>query len=105
MRKGSFTGAIRDHVGKVTLADGGTLFLDELGDLSLGDPGQAAALPAGAHLRAPRRLRPRAQADVRIVAATNRDLAALVLDGRFREDLLYRLNVVDIVLPPLRERP
>jgi NtrC-family two-component system response regulator AlgB len=101
--KGSFTGAIRDHVGKVTLADGGTLFLDELGDLS---PGIQAKLLRFLQEHTYERLGDSAtrKADVRIVAATNRDLSALVLDGRFREDLLYRLNVVDIVLPPLRER-
>jgi NtrC-family two-component system response regulator AlgB len=101
--KGSFTGAVRDQAGKVEAADGGTLFLDELGDLS--QTVQAKLLRFLQEHRYERvgdtRTR---QADVRVVAATNRDLEAQVADGRFREDLLYRLNVIEITLPPLRER-
>ena len=101
--KGSFTGATQSTQGRVSNADGGTLFLDEVGDFPLalqpkllrfiqdkeyeriGDPGTR-------------------RADVRIVSATNRDLEAMVADGGFRLDLLYRLNVISLTLPPLRER-
>ncbi|MCE9562328.1 MAG: sigma-54 dependent transcriptional regulator [Planctomycetes bacterium] len=101
--KGAFTGAVQDKPAKVEAADGGTLFLDEIGDLPLalqpkllrliqdktyervGDPTQRSA-------------------DVRIMAATNRDLEADVKAGRFREDLFYRLNVIEVTLPPLRNR-
>jgi two-component system, NtrC family, response regulator AlgB len=101
--KGSFTGAIADQKGKVEAAEGGTLFLDELGDLT---PAVQAKLLRFLQEQRYERLgdtRTR-QADVRIVAATNRDLEAAVAEGRFRQDLLYRLNVVEITLPPLRER-
>ncbi|GDY12099.1 alginate biosynthesis transcriptional regulatory protein AlgB [Planctomycetota bacterium] len=102
--KGSFTGAIRDQQGKVETADGGTLFLDELGDLS---PTIQAKLLRFLHEKKYERVGDTHTrlADVRIVAATNRDLEAQVKAGRFREDLLYRLNVVEIALPALRERP
>lgn len=101
--KGSFTGAIADQKGKVEVAEGGTLFLDELGDLT---PAVQAKLLRFLQEQRYERLgdtRTR-QADVRIVAATNRDLEAMVAEGRFRQDLLYRLNVIEITLPPLRER-
>jgi NtrC-family two-component system response regulator AlgB len=102
--KGSFTGAIRDQPGKVEVADGGTLFLDELGDLSPGI--QAKLLRFLQEKKYERVGDPHTRlADVRIVAATNRDLEVQVREGRFREDLLYRLNVIEITLPPLRERP
>jgi two-component system nitrogen regulation response regulator NtrX len=101
--KGSFTGAFADRPGKFELADGGTLFLDEIGDLSL--PAQAKmlrVLQEGEVTRVggakPMRV------DVRVLAATNKDLEAEIEAGRFREDLLYRLNVVPIHVPPLRER-
>ncbi len=101
--KGSFTGAVSDQKGKVETAEGGTLFLDELGDLS--QAVQAKLLRFLQEHRYERLGDTRTrQADVRIVAATNRDLEALVREGRFREDLLYRLNVVEIAVPPLRER-
>jgi transcriptional regulator with GAF, ATPase, and Fis domain len=102
-KKGAFTGALHDQAGKFDLADKGTLFLDELGELPL--PAQAKLLrvlqdglvePIGqvkAH-----------KVDVRIIGATNRDLRKLVRQGKFREDLFYRLNVGEIKLPPLRER-
>lgn len=102
-RKGSFTGAVRDQEGKFDLANGGTLFLDELAELPL--PAQAKLLrilqdgmvePIGVD-------RPHG-VDVRVVAATNRDVAKLIKSGKFREDLYYRLNVGEIVLPPLRDR-
>ena len=101
--KGSFTGAVRDQAGKVEVADGGSLFLDELGDLS---PSIQAKLLRFLEEKTYERVGdPRTRlADVRIIAATNRDLEALVRDGLFREDLLYRLNVIEITLPSLRER-
>ena len=101
--KGSFTGAIRDQQGKVEVADGGTLFLDELGDLS---PTIQAKLLRFLQEKTYERVGDQRTrlADVRIVAATNRDLETAVKEGRFREDLLYRLNVVELTLPALRER-
>jgi len=101
--KGSFTGAVRKQVGKFVSADGGTIFLDEIGDLSA--RAQAKVLrvlqsgevePVGAERTA--------TVDVRVIAATNRDLEEEIAAGRFREDLYYRLNVVPIRAPPLRER-
>ncbi|MBN6103248.1 sigma-54-dependent Fis family transcriptional regulator [Xanthomonas sp. CFBP 8703] len=102
-RKGAFSGAVADRPGLIREADGGTLFLDEIGDMPL--PMQAKLLrflqegevsPLGG--------RGAQKVDVRVVAATHRELAQLVADGRFRSDLRYRLNVVPIELPPLRER-
>ena len=101
--KGSFTGATRDKAGLFEVADRGTLFLDEIGDISL--PVQVKLLQAieeKSFLRvggtAP------IQSDVRIVAATHRDLETAIQEGDFREDLFYRLNVFPLVLPPLRDR-
>jgi two-component system nitrogen regulation response regulator NtrX len=102
-RKGSFTGATEDKVGKLRKADGGTLFLDEVGDMSLKT--QAKVLraleeqrfePVGAHESI--------KVDVRIVAATNKNLEEEIARGNFREDLFYRLNVIPFYVPPLRER-
>jgi NtrC-family two-component system response regulator AlgB len=102
--RGAFTGATDNRQGRVQIADGGTLFLDEIGDLPLaiqpkllrfiqdheyervGDP----------HTRT---------ANVRVIAATNRDLKKMIANGEFREDLYYRLNVITLTMPPLRERP
>ena len=102
-RKGSYTGATQDREGFFQAARGGTLFLDEIGDLPL-------AMQAKL-LRAIQERRVRAlgdtqeePVDVRIVSATHKDLAAEVQAGRFRQDLFYRLNVIEIVVPPLRER-
>jgi NtrC-family two-component system response regulator AlgB len=103
-RKGAFTGAVGDVAGKVQEAEGGTLLLDEVGDLTAD---AQARLLRFLHDRTYERLgeaRER-QADVRLIAATNRDLEAEVRIGRFREDLFYRLNVVTLTLPSLRERP
>jgi two-component system response regulator HydG len=102
--KGAFTGAAARKDGRFELADGGTLFLDEVGDLSLvTQPKILRVLQEGEfeHLGGTRTIR----VDVRIVAATNRDIAQMVRDKRFREDLYYRLNVITITLPPLRDRP
>jgi two-component system, NtrC family, response regulator AlgB len=102
--KGAFTGAVRDQPGRVEAAEGGTLFLDEVGELS---PALQAKLLRFLQEKQFERLGENntRHADVRVVAATNRNLEADVQSGRFREDLLYRLNVVEVSLPPLRERP
>jgi two-component system nitrogen regulation response regulator NtrX len=101
--KGSFTGAFADRAGKFELANDGTLFLDEIGDMSLSAQAKALrALEEGVISRVGSgRTLP---VDVRVVAATNKDLTAEIAAGRFREDLLYRLNVVPIEVPPLRAR-
>ena len=101
--KGAFTGAVADRRGKFELADGGTIFLDEIGDLK---PELQAKLLRVIQEREFERIGENEpiKVDVRIIAATNRDLKKLVEEGKFREDLYYRLAVVPIVLPPLRER-
>ena len=102
--KGAFTGAVGEATGRVAVADGGTLFLDEIGELPLGlQPKLLRFLQERTYERVgdPRERR----ADVRLVAATNRDLAADVAAGRFREDLYYRLNVIEVRLVALRDRP
>ena len=101
--KGSFTGAFADRAGKFEQADGGTLFLDEVGDMAL--PAQAKLLRVLQEGVVTRIGGSKAiEVDVRVIAATNKDLAFEIAEGRFREDLLYRLNVVEIEVPPLRER-
>jgi NtrC-family two-component system response regulator AlgB len=102
--RGAFTGAVRDQEGRVEAAEGGTVFLDEIGEIS---PSlQAKLLRFLQEKRFERVGETRTRtADVRIVAATNRDLDAEVKAGRFREDLLYRLNVMEVEVPPLRQRP
>ncbi len=101
--KGSFTGATRDQVGKFVQADGGTIFLDEIGDMSLKTQSKVLRVlqdgdvePVGAAKSI--------TVDVRVIAATNKALPEEIEQGRFREDLYFRLNVVPIELPPLRER-
>ena len=101
--KGAFTGAARDRVGLVKLADQGTLFLDEIGELPL------SAQKTFLRVLQERRFRPvgsshELESDFRLISATNRDLAAMVQEGAFRQDLYYRINTIHIVLPPLRER-
>jgi two-component system nitrogen regulation response regulator NtrX len=101
--KGSFTGAFADRAGKFELADGGTLFLDEIGDMSLAAQAKVLrALEDGVVSRVGSEQG--VAVDVRVIAATNKDLVAEIAAGRFREDLLYRLNVVPIEVPPLRSR-
>jgi len=101
--KGSFTGAVADRAGKFEQADGGTLFLDEVGDMSMA--AQAKVLRALEQGVVTRVGGSRAiEVDVRVVAATNKELEAEIEEGAFREDLYYRLNVVPLHTPPLRER-
>lgn len=102
--RGAFTGAVRDQSGRVEMAQGGTLFLDEIGEIA---PGLQAKLLRFLQDKQFERLgdQKTRHADVRVIAATNRDLETDVKSGRFREDLLYRLNVIEVTLPPLRERP
>ncbi len=102
-KKGAFTGAAQDRIGFFQAASGGTLFLDEIGDLPLAMQSkllraiqERSVRPVGATQEEP--------VNVRIVSATHRDLAAEVQKGRFRQDLYYRLNVIEILIPPLRER-
>src|SRR4029079_6266942 len=101
--KGAFTGADKQRIGRFEQADGGTLFLDEIGDMSPNTQAKILRVLQEhefERLGGTRTLR----VDVRLIAATNRDLAVMVQSGRFREDLYYRLNVVSIEMPPLRER-
>jgi DNA-binding NtrC family response regulator len=102
--KGSFTSAIASRKGRFELADGGTIFLDEVGDVP---PAMQAKLLRVLQERQIERVggQQAIEVDVRVIAATNRNLQKLVKEGKFREDLYYRLNVVKIDLPPLRDRP
>jgi NtrC-family two-component system response regulator AlgB len=101
--KGSFTGAVSDALGKVALADGGTLFLDEIGELPLEIQPKLLRLLQEKEYERVGEARTR-RANVRVISATNRDLEQAVKDGRFREDLYYRLNVISIQVLPLRKR-
>src|SRR5258705_7875002 len=101
--KGAFTGAVQRQLGRFELADGGTIFLDEIGELA---PDIQVVLLRVLQEREFERIggRDRIRVDVRVIAATNRDLSADVADGTFRQDLFYRLNVFPLEVPPLRER-
>jgi NtrC-family two-component system response regulator AlgB len=101
--KGAFTGAYADTLGKVAAADGGTLFLDEIGELPLEIQAKLLRLLQEREYERVGESKPR-RANVRVISATNRDLAQAVADGKFREDLFYRLNVISLRLPPLRDR-
>ncbi len=101
--KGSFTGAIADRAGKFEQADGGTLFLDEIGDMSLSAQAKVLRVLQDGVVTRIGGSKP-IQVDVRVLAATNKHLEDEIANGRFREDLFYRLNVVPIAVPPLRER-
>ncbi|WP_167941985.1 sigma-54-dependent transcriptional regulator [Desulfobaculum xiamenense] len=103
-RKGAFTGADKDRTGLVRMADGGTLFLDEVGEMPM------SLQKSFLRVLQEKRFRPvgdtrEEQSDFRLIAATNKDLEAMVREGRFREDLLFRLKTITIELPPLRSRP
>jgi len=101
--RGSFTGAVKDYPGRISMAIGGALFLDEIGDLPLSiQPKLLRFIQEKKYERVGENTT--RSADVRIIAATNVDLEKAVKEGKFREDLYYRLNVVEITLPPLRER-
>ncbi len=102
--RGAYTGAYQSHAGKFEQAQGGTLLLDEISEM---DPGLQAKLLRVIQEREVERLGGTGTVplDVRVLASTNRNLREAVLDGRFREDLFYRLNVFPLLLPPLRERP
>jgi len=102
--KGAFTGAVRDQPGRIAACEGGTLFLDEISDLPLSlQPKLLRFVQEKEYERIGEAI-PR-KADVRLIAATNIDLEAAVKDGRFREDLFYRINVIQVEIPPLRQRP
>lgn len=101
--KGAFTGALKDRKGKFQLAEQGTLFLDEIGDLKEDLQARLLRVLQEKEFERVGDSTP-IKADVRVVAATNKNIEKLVQDGRFREDLYYRLNVVTILIPPLRER-
>jgi two-component system nitrogen regulation response regulator NtrX len=101
--KGSFTGAFSDRAGKFELADGGTLFLDEIGDMSLSAQAKVLRVLQEGVVNRIGAAKP-VQVDVRVLAATNKDVEEEIAEGRFREDLFHRLNVIPIEVPPLRDR-
>jgi transcriptional regulator with GAF, ATPase, and Fis domain len=101
--KGAFTGAHRDKVGRFELAHGGTLFLDEIGDISLEVQTKLLRVLQEKTIERVGSSQP-VEVDVRLISATHQDLEKLIRDGRFRDDLYYRLNVISIAVPPLRER-
>ncbi len=102
-RRGAFTGAVTDSAGVIRTAAGGTLFLDEIGDLPLDLQPKLLRFLQEGEIQPLGEQRP-IKVDVRIIAATNTDLEEMVAQGRFREDLYYRLNVIRLRVPPLRER-
>jgi two-component system nitrogen regulation response regulator NtrX len=101
--KGAFTGASARQIGKFVQADGGTIFLDEIGDMSPRTQAKVLRVLEGGEVE-PVGLAKTIRVDVRVIAATNKDLVAEIRAGRFREDLYFRLNVVPIASPPLRDR-
>ena len=102
--KGSFTGAYRDKLGKLELADGGTMFLDEIGEMTMRMQGMLLRFLETGELQKVGSERSVGRVNVRVIAATNRNLRDMVDQGAFREDLFYRLNVIHLMVPPLRER-
>jgi transcriptional regulator with GAF, ATPase, and Fis domain len=102
--KGSFTGAYRDKAGKLELADRGTMFLDEMGEMSLRMQGLLLRFLETGELQKVGSDRANAVVNVRVIAATNRDLRTLISEQKFREDLYYRLNVINLQVAPLRQR-
>ena len=101
--KGSFTGAVQDRAGKFELANGGTLFLDEIGDMSLAAQAKVLRVLEDSVVTRIGGSKP-ISVDVRVIAATNKELEQEIAEGKFREDLFYRLNVVPVSVPPLRDR-
>jgi DNA-binding NtrC family response regulator len=102
--KGSFTGAYRDAPGKLESADRGTIFMDEVGEMTLRMQGLLLRFLETGEIQKVGSDRPQRRVDVRVIAATNRNLTSMIESGEFREDLFYRLNVIHIIMPPLRER-
>ena len=102
-RKGAFTGATADRMGRFEMADTGTIFLDEIGDLDMSCQVKLLRVLQEGTFEPLGDSRTR-RVNVRVVCATNADLPAMVADGRFREDLYYRINLITVTLPPLRER-
>src|ERR1700730_15393627 len=102
--KGSFTGAYRDKPGKLEMANNGTIFLDEIGEMTLRLQGLLLRFLETGEIQKVGAERLGSASNVRVIAATNRNLRDLISQGQFREDLFYRLNVIHLVVPPLRER-
>ncbi|HJR59567.1 MAG TPA: sigma-54 dependent transcriptional regulator [Vicinamibacterales bacterium] len=102
--KGSFTGAYRDKIGKLELADGGTIFLDEIGEMTLRMQGLLLRFMETGELQKVGTDRISTRVNVRVIAATNKNLRDMIAAGSFREDLFYRLNVIHLTVPALRER-
>src|SRR5258706_2367910 len=103
--KGSFTGAYRDKPGKLEMAANGTIFLDEIGEMTLRMQGLLLRYLETGEIQTVGADRVAMSSNTRVIAATNRVLRDLIAQGQFREDLFYRLNVIHLVVPPLRERP
>jgi transcriptional regulator with PAS, ATPase and Fis domain len=102
--KGSFTGAYRDKQGKLEMADRGSIFLDEIGEMTLQMQGLLLRFMETGELQKVGADRAMGHVNVRVIAATNRNLRDMITEGTFREDLFYRLNVIHLTVPPLRER-
>ena len=102
--RGAFTGADRDKIGLLELANGGTLFLDEIGDMPLSTQAKLLRALQNQEIQPVGSLAVR-KVDVRVIAATHRDLRAAIAEGKFREDLYYRLSMVELWVPALKERP